>query len=36
MLKNLEHKNIVKLFGTFIIKHEIVMIMEFCEGGELI
>lgn len=35
MLKTLEHKNIVKLYDTFIHKNEIVMIMEYCDGGEL-
>ena len=35
MLKTLEHKNIVKLYGTFIHKNEVVMIMEYCDGGEL-
>jgi serine/threonine protein kinase len=36
MLKGLDHKNIVKLIGTYVIKNQAVMIMELCEGGELI
>lgn len=35
MMKNLEHKNIVKLMGAYVVKEEIIMIMEYCEGGEL-
>jgi len=35
MLKGLDHKNIVKMYGSYVVKEEIVMIMEYCEGGEL-
>lgn len=35
MLKGLDHKNIVKLIGAYVVKDEIIMIMEYCEGGEL-
>jgi serine/threonine protein kinase len=35
MLKGLDHKNIVKLFGAYVVKTELIMIMELCEGGEL-
>jgi calcium-dependent protein kinase len=35
MLKGLDHKNIVHLEGAYVVKDEIIMIMEYCEGGEL-
>lgn len=35
MLKGLDHKNIVHLIGAYVVKEEIIMIMEYCEGGEL-
>ena len=37
MLKSLSHKNIVKLINCFAIKSkEMVFIMEYLEGGELL
>jgi serine/threonine protein kinase len=35
VLKGLDHKNIVKLIGAYVVEKEIIMIMEYCEGGEL-
>lgn len=35
MLKSLDNKNIVKLHGAYVVKEEIIMIMEYCQGGEL-
>ena len=36
ILKMLKHKNIIKLFGAFVIKNELVLLMEYADGGELI
>jgi serine/threonine protein kinase len=35
-LKMLNHKNIIKLIQTFVIKNELLLIMEYADGGELI
>lgn len=35
-LKKLNHKNIVGLYNAFVDKKNIVMIMEYCGGGELL
>ena len=32
----LNHKNIIKLFSAFAIKSELILIMEYADGGELI
>mmetsp|Transcript_2829 Transcript_2829/g.2650 ORF Transcript_2829/g.2650 Transcript_2829/m.2650 type:complete len:163 (-) Transcript_2829:617-1105(-) len=32
----LKHKNIIKLYGAFVIKNELVLLMEYADGGELI
>jgi len=34
-LKSLKHKNIIKLYTTFLHKSDLILIMEVCEGGEL-
>jgi len=34
-LEGLDHKNIIKLIKSFIHKKNVIMIMEFCGGGEL-
>ena len=35
-LKMLNHKNIIKLQHSFVIKNELLLIMEYADGGELI
>ena len=35
-LSNLQHKNIVKLMDSFPIKDQLIVIMEYLEGGELL
>jgi serine/threonine protein kinase len=35
-MKKLNHKNIVMLYKAFIEKKEVVMIMEYCGGGDLL
>ena len=35
-LSNLHHKNIVKLMDSFSIKEQLIVIMEYLEGGELL
>lgn len=35
-LKMLNHKNIIKLYQGFVIKSELLLIMEYADGGELI
>ena len=32
----LNHKNIIKLYQAFVVKHELLLIMEYADGGELI
>lgn len=32
----LNHKNIIKLYQAFVIKNELLLIMEYADGGELI
>jgi serine/threonine protein kinase len=32
----LNHKNIIKLYQTFVIKNEVILIMEYADGGELV
>jgi serine/threonine protein kinase len=32
----LNHKNIIKLYYNFVIKNELLLIMEYADGGELI
>jgi serine/threonine protein kinase len=32
----LNHKNIIKLYNNFVIKNELLLIMEYADGGELI
>lgn len=34
-LKMLNHKNIIKLFYAFVVKSELLLIMEYADGGEL-
>lgn len=34
-LKSLKHKNIIRLYTTFLHKADLILIMEACEGGEL-
>lgn len=36
ILKMLNHKNIIKLYQAFVIKNELLLIMEYADGGELI
>ena len=36
ILKMLNHKNIIKLYQAFVVKHELLLIMEYADGGELI
>jgi serine/threonine/tyrosine protein kinase RAD53 len=35
-MKKLNHKNIVMLLKAFVEKKEVVMIMEYCGGGDLL
>lgn len=32
----LNHKNIIKLYHSFVIKNQLLLIMEYADGGELI
>jgi MAP/microtubule affinity-regulating kinase len=32
----LNHKNIIKLISAFVVKNEVVIIMEYADGGELL
>jgi len=32
----LNHKNIIKLYQGFVIKNELLLIMEYADGGELV
>ncbi len=32
----LNHKNIIKLYKNFVIKNQLLLIMEYADGGELI
>jgi serine/threonine protein kinase len=32
----LNHKNIIKLYHSFVIKNDLLLIMEYADGGELI
>jgi MAP/microtubule affinity-regulating kinase len=34
-LKMLNHKNIIKLYQGFVVKSELLLIMEYADGGEL-
>ena len=36
ILKMLKHKNIIKLYQAFVLKNEVVLIMEYADGGELV
>lgn len=31
----LNHKNIIKLYNAFVLKNELLLIMEYADGGEL-
>lgn len=35
ILKMLKHKNIIKLHSAFVLKNDVVLIMEYADGGEL-
>lgn len=35
-LKMLNHKNIIKLYQAFVVKNELLLIMEYADGGEMI
>jgi len=35
LLKNLQHPNIVKFKESFITKQVLVIVMDYCEGGDL-
>ena len=35
-MKMLNHKNIIKLYKNFVIKNQLLLIMEYADGGELI
>ena len=32
----LNHKNIIKLYSAFVLKDELILIMEYADGGELV
>jgi len=32
----LNHKNIIKLYQAFVLKNQLLLIMEYADGGELI
>ena len=32
----LNHKNIIKLYSAFVLKNELILIMEYADGGELV
>jgi calcium-dependent protein kinase len=34
-MKKLDHKNIIRLFNAFVEKKDVIMIIEYCAGGEL-
>lgn len=34
-MKMLNHKNIIKLYQGFVVKNELLLIMEYADGGEL-
>lgn len=36
ILKLLKHKNIINLHQAFILKNDVVLIMEYADGGELV
>lgn len=36
ILQMLNHKNIIKLYSAFVIKNELILIMEYADGGELV
>jgi len=36
ILKMLNHKNIIKLYQAFVLKNQLLLIMEYADGGELI
>lgn len=35
ILQMLNHKNIIKLISAFVLKSDLILIMEYAEGGEL-
>ena len=35
ILQMLNHNNIIKLYSAFIVKTDLILIMEYAEGGEL-
>lgn len=32
----LNHKNIIKLYSAFVLKNDLILIMEYADGGELV
>lgn len=32
----LKHKNIIRLHSAFVLKNDVVLIMEYADGGELV
>jgi len=36
LLRNMDHPNIIKMYETFEDKSNVYIVMELCEGGELI
>lgn len=36
ILQMLNHKNIIKLYSAFVLKNELILIMEYADGGELV
>ena len=34
-LQMLNHRNVIKLIKSYVVKKEVIMCMEFCAGGEL-
>lgn len=34
-LQKLDHRNVIKLLKSFIQKKNVIMVMEYCAGGEL-
>jgi serine/threonine protein kinase len=36
ILQMLNHKHIIKLYSAFVLKNELILIMEYADGGELV
>ena len=34
-LQKLDHRNVITLIKSYVVKKEVIMAMEYCSGGEL-